>query len=152
MKLCRTLLVWGLLCMWLPVMAAESPAADPPATNTAAPAEDAPSLRLPKLEWTLGTNHHLGLAGWIVTDLVSFPRHESGFDTSWHSTFNLRAARISLRYGYGKSLSLRLDVEASTSAVEMQEAWFQYAPFDELQLRIGRQRVPFGLAQNNLPA
>ena len=141
----RTVILPALaLFLCFPALAATETASPAPAAG----AVDTTPARLPELSWRFGGSHSLRLAGYIVTDMMAFPRHESGFDTSWHTTFNLRAARISLRYAWADTVRLRLDVEASTSAVEMQEAWFEYAPFEELALRIGRQRVPFGLAQN----
>ncbi|MBN2495907.1 MAG: hypothetical protein JXR96_15050 [Deltaproteobacteria bacterium] len=98
------------------------------------------------LAWQMG-EARLELGGWIMTDLAVFPRTETGFGPSWNVEPSLRSARADARFRLTPAWRGRL--YADFASLSLTEAWIEYRPFTFLGLRVGRIRVPFGLAQQS---
>ena len=89
----------------------------------------------------------LAVGGWVISDLVSMPRTETGFGPSWNIKPQLRSARLAAHVGLSPRLGARLSVELADLISEVQEAWAGYHVGPWLDLRVGRVRLPFGLSQ-----
>ncbi len=98
------------------------------------------------LTWRHGEGNALSLRGWLAADLRAFPRTEVDYGRSWHVEPALASARVSSRFELRKVVRGRLDLELAEASPDVQEAWFEYRPFELLGLRAGRVKVPFGMA------
>jgi hypothetical protein len=98
------------------------------------------------LTWRSGTGNALSLRSWLATDLRAFPRTEVDYGRSWHVEPSLVSARVSSRFRLWQVVRGRLDLELAEASPDVQEAWFEYRPFELFGLRAGRAKVPFGLA------
>lgn len=88
----------------------------------------------------------LKIEGWIAADLRAFRRTEPAYDASWNVEPLLASARLGLRYRLNNVWHAHLDGEFAEANPDVQEAWFEYRPFELLGIRAGRVKVPFGLA------
>lgn len=115
------------------------------ATATAQESPDESSLA-EVLTWRKSDKTWLRLRGWVALDLRAFPRTEKGHGKSWNVEPFLSSARVSARFLWRGSWGGRVDVEVSEANPDLQEAWFEYRPFEVFGIRAGRFKVPFGAA------
>lgn len=119
------------------------------AASDLVPAASAGELTL----WQSADNSSdLKIEGWLAADLRAFRRTEPAYDASWNVEPLLASARLGLRYRLNNVWHAHLDGEFAEANPDVQEAWFEYRPFELLGIRAGRVKVPFGLApQASLP-
>ena len=91
--------------------------------------------------------NHLVINGSIVTDMVIFPRVETGYGKSWHVGPSLREVRIGSDFQLSKVWGGRLDIELSSLDPIRMDMWAEYRALDFLRIRVGRFKIPFGLIQ-----
>ncbi|GEM_PF-3266585 len=94
--------------------------------------------------WEGDDGSTLAVDGWVAADLRAFPRTETGYGRSWNVDPLLSSARLGLRYRPTRNLLTHVDGEFSEANPDVQEAWFEYGPWELLRLRAGRVKVPFG--------
>jgi hypothetical protein len=81
----------------------------------------------------------LELAGNVYTR-GRFRKNEDS-DATWN--LELNRARLGFEMFYAELLRLKISTEFS-SGFELKDAYLDLTPFDELGLRVGQQKVPFG--------
>ncbi|MDY0003860.1 MAG: hypothetical protein RBU30_21360 [Polyangia bacterium] len=101
-----------------------------------------------KLSWASASKAHwLRLDASLVTDLVIFPRVETGYGVSWHAGPELREARIGAHFQVARIWGGQLDLDLASLDPLSMDLWVESRAWAWLKIRFGRFKIPFGRIQ-----